>query len=111
MQQYNQSNLLDDIVRIFPEFASYWEADVSGNDVPSPSLHTVYMSFLPFLAHANPTPKQWLLIATHLSEAVAAGGDRESAVDTCVLEHLHQVRLDRVLRPLLSKEARSYVRT
>jgi len=38
------------------------------------------------------------------------GGDRENVANTCVLEHLHQVKLNRILRPLLSKEARLYVR-
>lgn len=111
MQQYTQSVLLNDLVGIFPEFSDYWRAEIGEDEFPSSSLHAVYMSFLPFLAHTNPTPKQWQLIADHFSEAVAVGGDRENAVATCVLEHLHQVRLNRLLRPLLSQEARTHVRT
>lgn len=109
MHQYNQSDLLDDLVRIFPDFASYWQADIAEDEFPSSSLHSVYMSFLPFLANAHPTPKQWKLVANHFSEAVAAGGDRENAADTCFLEALGKGVISRVLLPLLSKEARSYV--
>jgi len=110
MTAYDQSDLVKDLDRIFPEFASYWEKENEDEDYPSSTLHSVYMSFLPFLLDAQPTQKQWRLLAEHLSEAVAAGGDRENAVDTCVLEHLHQVKLNRILRPLLSKEAQVYVK-
>lgn len=109
MQKYAQTDLITDLTSIFPEFGSVWAED-SDDESPSSSLHSVYQSFLPFLASAQPTDKQWQLVADHLSKAVAAGGAQENAADTCVLEHLHQVRLNRILRPLLSKRARAYVR-
>jgi hypothetical protein len=110
MKKYEQLDLVNDLVRIFPEFASEWEEDNEDIEFRSSSLHSVYMSFLPILGRAQPSQKQWQLLADHLSEAVAAGGDRENAANTCVLEHLHQVRLNKILHPLLSKEAQSYVR-
>jgi hypothetical protein len=112
MNVYRQEDLLEDLVLIFPSFRAIWEDENGGEDeeLRSPSLHSVYMSFLPFLATANPTQKQWRLVADHLSGAVAAGGDRGNAADTCFLEHLRQVKLHKVLRPLLSKEAQAYVR-
>lgn len=109
MHQYAQSDLLDDLIGIFPDFAPYWQADIAEEQFPSSSLHGVYMSFLPFLANAHPTPKQWKLVANHFSEAVAAGGDRANAADTCFFEALDKGPLSRMLRPLLSKEARNYV--
>jgi hypothetical protein len=109
MQKYAQADLVTDLVHIFPEFSLVWAED-HDDEFPSSSLHSVYQSFLPFLASVQPTDKQWQLVADHLSKAVAAGGDQENAADTCVLEHLHQVRLNRILRQLLSKEARAYVR-
>jgi hypothetical protein len=111
MSPYSQSDLVNDLVQIFPEFAAYWEGDNEEEEFRSSSLHSVYMSFLPFLGTVQPTQKQWALLADHLSNAVAAGGDLENAVDTCVLEHLHQVRLNRIIRPLLSKKAQGYVRS
>lgn len=109
MDQYNQTDLLNDLVKIFPDFASYWQANIADDECPSSSFHSVYLSFLPFLASANPTPKQWELVANHFSDAVAAGGDRENAADTCFLEALGKGAISRALRPLLSKEARSYI--
>jgi hypothetical protein len=101
---YIQSDLLADLVQIFPEFASWWEEECEAEEVfHSCSLHSVYMSLLPFLGHAKPTQQQWKLLAAHLSKEVVAGGDRENAVATCVLEHLHQVKLDKILFPLLGK--------
>ena len=110
MKTYEQIDLVNDLIRIFPEFASYWEEDNEDLEFRSFSLHSVYMSFLPFLGNIQPTKIQWRLLANHLSKEVASGGNRENAADTCVLEHLHQVRLNKILRPLLSKEAQAYVR-
>ena len=42
--------------------------------------------------------------------AVDQGGVLENAVATCMLEHLHQVRCDRALRPFLSPAARERMR-
>jgi hypothetical protein len=110
MKTYSQADLLADLCEIFPEFAACWEEDNELDEFRSSSLHSVYMSLLPFLSQISPTPKQWQRLADHLSNAVASGGDQENAADTCVLEHLHQVNLGKTLRPLLSNEARAYVR-
>ena len=109
MSEYEQADLINDLVGIFPEFAARWAAE-RDEDFPSSTLHSVYMSFLPFIGSIHPSIQQWKQLADHLSKAVAAGGDWENAADTCVLEHLHQVRLNGVLRPLLSKDAQKYVR-
>lgn len=111
MHQYNQASLFDDLVKIFPDFADYWAADTADDEYPPTSLHSVYISFLPFVMKAHLTEKQWKLLATHLSAAVAAGGDRENAVDTCFFEALRKGPFSGTLKPFLSKEAKSYVRT
>ena len=85
MDAYGQSDLLNGLAKIFPEFSAYWVEDNEGSDSGSSSIHAVYMSFVPFLSTIEPTQKQWQLLADHLSDAVASGGDRENAVDTCVL--------------------------
>ena len=109
MAEFSQAQLVLDLSKVFPAFADYWERDIEG-DLPSKSLHAVYMSFLPFLGGSSPTQAQWQLLASIISREVAAGGNRENAVDTCMLEHLHQVKLNKVLRPLLSEQAKSLVR-
>ncbi len=110
MESLSQSELVGDISRVFPEFQAYWLAETADDEFPSESLHSVYQSLLPFLGAISPSPSQWKYLADLLSREVAAGGDRENAVDTCILEHLHQVKLNRILRPLLSPAARSMVR-
>ena len=110
MKIYSQADLVAELCEIFPEFAVCWKEDNWSEEFRSTSLHSVYMSLLPFLSQISPTQKQWQRFADHLSNAVASGGDQENAADTCVLEHLHQVKLNKTLRPLLSKEARAYVR-
>lgn len=107
---YSQTDLLRDLIRIFPDFASYWQDDIAEDEDPPISLHWVYMSFLPFVANSHPTPKQWKLLADHFSEAVAAGGNRENAAHTSFLEALRRKDdITRTLRPLLSKQAKSYI--
>ena len=110
MAELSQAQLLLDLSGIFPEFAAYWARETEGDEFPSKTLHVVYMSFVPFLGSLSPTQAQWQRLADLISREVAAGGDRENAVDTCMLEHLHQVKLNRVLRPLLSRAAKSLVR-
>lgn len=110
MEAYTKSDLVEELLQIFPEFLYHWKTENKEEDFSSKNLHSVYICFLPFLSRVQPTEIQWQLLADHLSKAVASGGERENAADTCVLEHLHQVKLNKILYPLLSKEARTYIR-
>jgi hypothetical protein len=110
MEDFSQHDLVADLVAIFPGFEEEWRLDQEGSCSPSSSLHSVYQSFLPFLGSVQPSPEQWKHLADLFSREFAAGGNRKNAVDTCVLEHLHQIKLNRALRPLLSPAARSVVR-
>jgi hypothetical protein len=105
---YQQDDLVKDLERIFPGFSVHWENDCAEDTFLFSSLHGVYMfSFIPYLSSIQPTQKQWRLLANHLSTAITAGGERENAADTCVLEHLHQLKLDKALCPLLSAKVRA----
>lgn len=110
MGELSQDQLVYDLSQALPAFAAYWAEDNEDEEFRSTSLHSVYMSFLPLLATSHLTEEQWKHIANLFSREVAAGGDRENAVDTCVLEHLHQVKLNKILRPLLSPQAKALVR-
>jgi hypothetical protein len=101
-----QADLLDDLDVIFPGFREEWRGD--WEETPSRSLHSVWMSLFPFALRPEPTPMQWKRLADLMSREVAAGGDRENAVDTCVLEGLNR-EVRRILRPLVSREAQKYV--
>ena len=103
MVALSQSHLVDVLSKILREFVAVLAADIE-------EVESVYMSFLPLFSASALTQHQWRQVADLFSREVAAGGDRENAVDTCVLEHLHQVKLNRVLRPLLSPAAKALVR-
>jgi hypothetical protein len=105
--QESQEELLASLFAIFPAFQAEWLADCEGEEWSSASLHSVYLSFLPYVSGANASPEQLKRLAALLNDAVSAGGDSENAVSTCFLEHVGQVGMLQALRPLLSREARS----
>ena len=105
--QAPQEELLTSLFVIFPSFQAEWLADREGEEWPNTSLHSVYLSFLPYVSGTNASPEQVKRLAALINGAVSAGGDSENAVSTCFLEHLGQVDMLRPLRPLLSPEARS----
>ena len=107
MTAQTQDQLLAELKAIFPGFEAYWLDGREDDDFPSSSLHCVYQDLITFLGGASVTPKQWQRLATLINAAVAAGGDPENAVSTCLLEHLGQVGLIKYLRPLLTPAARS----
>ena len=110
MDHQSQGELLEALFVIFPRFRAEWLADLEGNVWPSDSLHSVYQSFLPYVAGIHPSQDQLQRLAKMIDSAVAAGGNSDNAVSTCFLEHLSQVGLVRSLRPLLSAAARSRLR-
>ena len=110
MATLSQAQLIKDLDDVLPEFSIHWAGEIEGEEFPSQSLHAVYMALVPFLASTIPTSSQWQSLADLFSREVAAGGDRQNAVDTCVLEHLHQIKLNKIIRPLLSPSAKALVR-
>ncbi len=101
MNHQSQSDLLAALIEIFPEFKAEWDADSTGEFLGD-SLHSVYMSFLPFVSKVTPSPRQLQRLAAVLNGAVAAGGASENAVATCFFEGLGPGPLLRALRPLLT---------
>ncbi len=106
MNYQSSEEVLAAVISIFPEFKSEWERDNPYITDGKYSVHSVYMSFLPFLASATHTKEQLSKVASLLNNAVKAGGNSENAVSTCILEHLHQIGLTSVLKSLLSNEAK-----
>lgn len=109
MNHQSQADLLTALVAIFPDFKTEWDAGGEA-ELRSGSLHSVYMSFLPFVSKTNPSPRQLQRLATVLNGAVAAGGEAENAVATCFFEGLGPGPLLRALRPLLTPESRNRYR-
>ncbi len=97
--------LLEELFAIFPQYRVRYGGPIHDD---TPTFHSVLMSFTPFFgAEAASLPEAQLRSFGELvSAAVAAGGPLENAFGTCLLEHLHQIRASRVLRPYLSELAR-----
>lgn len=96
--------LLEEMFTIFPDYRT--EHRPIHDDTPT--YHSVLMAFTPFFGgrSASFSERQLRSFGGLVSAAVAAGGSLENAFSTCLLEHLHQIRASRVLRPYLSELAR-----
>jgi hypothetical protein len=100
--------LLDRLRRMFPAF------DVSPPDEfeDALSLHRVMREFLGwFAADARSCePAVLAQLGRFLDEMVAIDDALENAVVTCFLEHLRQVRVNRVLAPYLAQATKQKMR-
>ena len=97
---------------LFPDFESWWTEEETEDGLVDGvhcdlTHHHVMMEFLGFFAkhHRSFTEKQLRSFAEWVNRAVAVDGDLENAVSTCFLEHTHQMRINRVLAPYLSRVA------
>lgn len=74
------------------------------------SHHAVMRSFLGYFAanHESLTKKQLGLIGEWMNAAVATQNSLENAVATCFLEHARQAKINRVLAPYLSPQAKKF---
>ena len=70
--------------------------------------HRVLMLFAQYFGanHGSFSTKQFRALADWLNAAVAGGGELENAVSTCFLEHASQLKVNRVLAPYLSPQAK-----
>lgn len=109
MNYQSPKEILSHLVILFSDFKVVWDDEnpYIDNDWAF-SLHSVYMTFLPYLAAqiGQIHPDQIEQVATLINGAVDAGGDSENAVGTCFLEHIGQVGLYNIFKPFLSKEAK-----
>ena len=96
--------LLENLFEIFPQF----RADDRPIHDDIPTFHSVLIAFTCFFgAHSSTfSERQLQAFGDLVSAAVAADGVLANAFETCLLEHLHQIRAWQVLRPQLSELAR-----
>jgi hypothetical protein len=96
--------MADFLVELDPAF----EAELEVEAPEEFSHHLVMMRFAQYFGanHASYSAKQLRRLGDWLSACVAAGGTLENAVSTCFLEHSRQLKVNRVLAPYLSREAK-----
>ncbi len=90
---------------IFPKYCSDYSVPIHDD---TPTYHSVLLTFIPFFGAELDTfsTAQLRRFGELVNVAVAQAGPLENAFETCLLEHLHQIKAERALRPYLSDLAR-----
>ena len=101
--------LLEELFANFPQYCAAYDGPIH---VHAPTFHSVMTAFMPFFGDqfSACSEQQLRRFGELVSAAVAAGGLLENAFGTCMLEHLHQIRVLRAFRPYLSKSAQERTR-
>ena len=103
------------LCEIFPSFEEWWkEEDAPPEDGLIEGVyyqwthHRVMSEFLVYFGknHQSFTEKQLERFGEWVNAAVSSNNDLENPVSTCFLEHARQVRINRVLAPYLSRQAK-----
>ena len=111
---------LQQLCEVFPSFGAWWEKE---EEAPPPedglvdgvyyewSHHAVLRQFLLYFSmnHESFTRRQLQRFGAWVDNAIAVKSDLENAVSTCFLEHMRQVKVNRVLAPYLSANAKRHV--
>ena len=100
------TELADTLTAIFPEFA----AELEGEELTT--FHQVIQRLAPRVTgYLQGAPKRRVEGFCEVVNAmVAAGGDKENAISTCLLEHASQVKVRNIIRPYLSAAAKQELR-
>jgi hypothetical protein len=96
------------LVGVFPSFAADVEADEWPPEFGELTFHRVMFEFAPFFAKEvdSFSAKQLAAFGQFLQLVEATEGSLENAVSTCFLEHAHQLKVNKKLRPWLGKARR-----
>lgn len=99
---------LEDATKFLVGLDSAFETELEVEDPEELNLHRVMMLFAQYFgANGNRfSEKQLRRLGEWLSSAVSTPGELENAVSTCFLEHIRQLRVNRLLAPYLSKSAK-----
>jgi hypothetical protein len=98
--------LLAELFAIFPLYRTGYAGPIHDE---APTFHSVLIAFSSFPL-ASSSEAELRDFGALVSAAVEGGGPLANAFETCLLEHLHQIRAERALRPHLSKTAREKTR-
>ena len=111
--QHRPQDTLRQLWELFPDFEDWWKEEET-EDVLVDGVHCelthhrVMMEFLGFFAkhQRSFTEKQLRSFGDWVNRVVSLDDDLENAVSTCFLQHSHQARIDRILAPYLSRQAK-----
>ena len=97
---------MEDTMKFLVTLDSAFEIEIE--DQEELSLHRVILIFAQYFGanHRRFSLTQLRRLGDWLSAAVVAEGALENAVSTCFLEHMRQLKVNRVLAPHLSQLAK-----
>jgi hypothetical protein len=100
------SALAEQLVGLFPQFSAELEDEEIEN------YHQVIQRIAPVLAgylltSTERTARKFCELVNAMADA---GGEKENAITTCLLEHASQVRVRKIIRPHLGVAARRELR-
>jgi hypothetical protein len=101
--------LRDQISAIFPSFRKAWDSKDNPfiQDDGTFSYHGVMLALNDHFAELGPLSEVQIEgFSALLNSAVTTSDVFENAVSTCFLEHMHQMKLTKVLGPHLTREAK-----
>ena len=101
--------LRDQLSEIFPAFRDHWDDKDNPfvQDDGSFGYHAVMLNLNDFFAgHESWSNEQLRAFSELLNAAVTRDDDLENAVSTCFLEHMHQMKMTKLLSPYLTPEAK-----
>lgn len=113
MDQQRPQETLRQLYAIFPPFEGWWskeqappEDGVVDGVYYEWTHHSVMRQFLEYFSHHRDefTEKQLQQFGAWVRDAISNPGSVENAVSTCFLEHMRQVRINRMLAPYLSEQ-------
>jgi hypothetical protein len=98
--------LAEQLVQLFPPFT----AELEGEEIKN--YHQVIQRLTPVITgYLKASPEQTIKKFCELVNAMAdAGGEKENAISTCLLEHASQVQLRKIIRPHLGAAAKRELR-
>jgi len=104
--------LVDQLIKIFPEFSNDWDEGESYGYKGNYTYHCVFLEFTPVshMIFSRATNDQITDFCKLINRIVEMGGDIENAVSTCFLEHASQVGVRKIIAPYLSTEAKEELR-
>jgi len=101
------AELLATMTAMFPAFTSEFDDEDEGEA----TYHQVVRQLAPVIAgYLRDTPTQVEAFCNLVNAMVAAGGEKENAISTCLLEHASQVGVRNTIRPHLSPAAKQELR-
>lgn len=115
MKQDEYCELKASLIQLFPEFEAELEEESEESYIgysPPPTIHSIWLAFTPVANEylLNASPRLLKELGKLINAEVDAGGNRENAVSTCFLEHASQVDVLKLLKPVLSGQAKQELR-